>query len=193
MRKNILSIMFGASVLLLASCGSSKEVSAPEAPKPVGEIIVNVYCSGPDYFSTDNLIRGNSIGESTDMTMSKKKARNNTLQELSSKIQTTFKAVIDNYQSSRETASGEEVNKRYEELSREVIDQTISGYKTICEKVTQTTKGTYKTYLAFEISVDNLAKPFFDKISEDEKLRIDYDYEKFKKTFEEEMKKMENK
>lgn len=190
MRK-IQTILIGATVMLLASCGSSKQVAQTEAPKPVGETIINVYCSGPDYFSTDNLIRGNSIGESTDMTMSKKKARSNTLQELSSKIQTTFKAVVDNYQSSRETASGEEVNKRYEELSREVIDQTISGYKTICEKVTQTTKGTYKTYLAFEISVESLTKPFFDRISDDEKLRIDYDYEKFKKTFEEEMKKME--
>lgn len=183
--------MLGAAVVFLASCGSSKEVTEAKKKEPAGEKLITVYCSGPEFFSTDGYIRANSIGESSDMTMAKKKARNNTLQELSSKIQTTFKAVIDNYQSSKENSSGEEVVKRYEELSREVINQTISGYRTICEKVTQTEKGTYKTYLAFEISIENLSKPFYDKISEDDKLRIDYDYEKFKKTFNEEMKKLD--
>ncbi|MCT4636967.1 MAG: LPP20 family lipoprotein [Bacteroidales bacterium] len=191
MKRGIYSLMLGAAVVFLASCGSSKEVTEAKKKEPAGEKLITVYCSGPEFFSTDGYIRANSIGESSDMTMAKKKARNNTLQELSSKIQTTFKAVIDNYQSSKENSSGEEVVKRYEELSREVINQTISGYRTICEKVTQTEKGTYKTYLAFEISIENLSKPFYDKISEDDKLRIDYDYEKFKKTFNEEMKKLD--
>ncbi|WP_196884972.1 hypothetical protein [Aureivirga sp. CE67] len=188
MRKTITRISIFS--ILLASFAACK--STPKAVNQPGEVEIIVHCSGPDYYSTDKFIRGNSIGESSDMTLSKKKSRNNTLQELSSKISTTVKAVIDNYEKSVETASGEDIEKRYEALTREVINQNISGYRTICEKVTKTKEGKYKTYLAYEISIDNLINPLIKKLNKDEHIKVDYDYEKFKETFEEELKKQEN-
>jgi hypothetical protein len=85
------------------------------------------------------------------------------------------------------------VSKRYEELTRLVVKQEINGYKTVCEKVVKTTDNKYRTYLAFELPIDSMLNPIYNKISSDKELKIDYDYEKFKKTFEEEMQKMENK
>ncbi|WP_196895946.1 hypothetical protein [Aureivirga marina] len=187
MRKTITRISILS--LVIASFASCK--STPTAVNQPGEVEIIVHCSGPEYYSTNQMIRGNSIGESSDMTLSKKKSRNNTLQELSSKISTTVKAVIDNYEKSVETASGEDIEKRYEALTREVINQQISGYRTICEKVTKTKEGRYKTYLAYEISVDNLINPLVKKLNSDDKIKVDYDYEKFKQTFEEELKKTE--
>ncbi|MCG8473997.1 MAG: hypothetical protein MI784_00720 [Cytophagales bacterium] len=184
----LLGGLFLTAGVLFNSCKSSKKVAANQPD----EVEITVHCSGVEYTSTDKFIRANSMAESADMTLSKKKARNNTLQELSSKIETTVKAVIDNYEKSVETASGEEIQKRYEALTREVVNQKISGYKTICEKVTRTRKGSFRTYLAFEISLDALVEPLVNKLNADEKLRVDYEYEKFKKTFEDELKKEAN-
>ncbi|QZE13260.1 hypothetical protein K4L44_11760 [Halosquirtibacter laminarini] len=178
-------LMFAA--LIVSSCSSSKKVVSSSEE----EVLITTYCSGDEYRSTDKLIRASSLGESTDQVMSKRMARTNTLEELASKIEVSFKSVVDNYYSSKSTVNAEEVQRRYEGLSREVINQKISGYRTICEKVTKTKKGTYKTYLCFEIGMDDLLNPIYDKMSNDDKLRLDYDYEKFKKTFEKELKNSE--
>jgi len=72
------------------------------------------------------------------------------------------------------------------------VDQTITGVRTLCEKLVKTENGTYKTYVAIELSADELVSKYNERISKDEMLKIDYDYEKFKDTFEKEMAKMGN-
>jgi hypothetical protein len=57
----------------------------------------------------------------------------------------------------------------------------------------QTKEGTYKTYIAIELSADELVSKYNERLSKDEKLKIDYDYEKFKETFNKEMDKMSQK
>ena len=85
----------------------------------------------------------------------------------------------------------EEVAERFEGLTREVIDQKLVGVKTICEKqVVVNATGNYKTYVAIELSAQDLLAAYNDRLSKDERLRIDYDYEKFKETFDKEMEKM---
>jgi hypothetical protein len=54
----------------------------------------------------------------------------------------------------------------------------------------QTKEGTYKTYIAIELSADDLVKKYNERMSTDDKLKIDYDYQKFKDTFDKEMEKM---
>ena len=62
--------------------------------------------------------------------------------------------------------------------------------KTICEKTTKTSEGKYKTYIALELAGDELMNAMNARLSQDDKLKIDYDYEQFKKTFDAEMEKM---
>jgi hypothetical protein len=54
----------------------------------------------------------------------------------------------------------------------------------------QTKDGNYKTYIAIELSADDLVKKYNERLSSDDKLKIDYDYQKFKETFDKEMEKM---
>jgi hypothetical protein len=54
----------------------------------------------------------------------------------------------------------------------------------------RTQQGTYKTYIAIELSADELVAKYNERLSQDERLKIDYDYEKFKETFEKEMDKL---
>jgi hypothetical protein len=102
-----------------------------------------------------------------------------------------LKATIDNYVNSREFNNREEVQERFEGLSREVINQELSGTRIICEKLTRTPENTYKTYLALELSGTEMLKNLGTRLGQDERLRIDYDYEKFKNTFDQEMEKFE--
>lgn len=176
------SMLAIVAAVLIAGCKSKQ-------PMPEGEKEVVVPCSGPDYFTNNKVFRANSIGESMDQVTSKKKALTNARNELAQSIQTTVKTVTDNYTNSREMNRREELEQRFEQLNREVVDQTLQGVRTICEKLVQTKEGNYKTYVAIELSADELVKQYNERLSKDERLKIDYDYEKFKKTFDEEMSK----
>lgn len=183
-------ILLLSTVMLSAgiySCKGKKETAPPD-----GEVLVNTYCSGPEYFSNAEFFRANALGESLDQMTSKKKALSNAKAELAGAINTTIKATVDNYVNSREYNNKEEIEERFEGLTREVVNQKLSGVKTICEKMTKTPEGKYKTYLAIELSGDDLASAINERLSKDERLKIDYDYEKFKDTFDAEMSKLEN-
>jgi hypothetical protein len=153
---------------------------------------VNIPCSGPDYFTSNKYFRANSLGESADLVVSKKKAMDNARAELAASIQSTVKTVTDNYVNSREFNNKEELEERFEQLNRTIVDQTLKGIKIICEKQVKTDKGSFRTYVAIELSADNIVNEYNERLSKDERLKIDYDYEKFKETFDKEMEKMGN-
>ena len=174
-----------AGAMLMVNCKSKQK-----APK--GETEVMVPCSGSEFFTTNKYFRANSIGESQDQVTSKKKALANARAELAASIQTTVKAVTDNYTNSREMNNKEQVEERFEQLNREIVDQKLTGLKTICEKLMKTDNATFKTYIAIELSAEELVATYNERLSKDDRLKIDYDYEKFKETFEKEMDKMDD-
>jgi hypothetical protein len=179
------TVLAFAAAIAVSGCKS-------KAPMPTGEKEVVVPCSGPEFFTNSKIFRANSIGESMDQVTSKKKALTNARNELAQSIQTTVKTVTDNYTNSREMNKREELEQRFEQLNREVVDQSLQGVRTICEKLVQTKEGNYKTYIAIELSADDLVKQYNERLSKDERLKIDYDYEKFKQTFDAEMNKKAN-
>src|SRR5688572_27960435 len=120
-----------SSLVLIALAGVMIIGCKSKEKLPKGEQEVNVPCSGPDFFTTNKFFRANSIGESQDQVTSKKKALTNSRNELAQAIQTTVKTVTDNYVNSREMNNKEEVEERFESLNREVVDQTISGIRTL--------------------------------------------------------------
>lgn len=178
-------ILVAVAAIIIGGCKGKEKL-------PTGEQEVIVPCSGPDYFTNNKYFRANSIGESQDQVTSKKKALTNARNELAQSISTLVKTVTDNYVNSREMNNKEQVEERFESLNREVVDQTITGIRTLCEKLVKTDQSTYKTYVAIELSADELVSKYNERLSKDEMLKIDYDYEKFKETFDKEMEKMGN-
>lgn len=170
----------------MSSCRSSKIKQAAKEPAPAGEQEIRILCSGPEFFSDKNTFRANAVGESLDQETSRKKARNNAKSDLAGSINTTIKSVIDNYVSSREVNNVEEVSEKFEGLTREVINQELSGVKTICERIVKA-GDKYKTYLAIEMSGEDLVESINERLSKEQQLKVDYDYQKFKDTFEKEM------
>ena len=187
---------FALTALLLVggmtACKSKKkQAEAAKQNPPEGETEVKVLCSGPEFFTDNKVFRANALGESMDQATAKKKAMSNARADLAAAINTRVKAVVDNYVNSREMQNREEVGERYEALAREVVDQQLTGTKTICEKMMKVNAtGNYKCYVAIELSAQELLSAYNERLSSDERLRVDYDYEKFKETFEKEMEKM---
>ncbi len=181
----LVTFMVISAVLLLTQC-RSKEPVVPE-----GETRIEVYCSGPDYWSDNEYFRANAVAESPNQANSRRMALSNARSELAGHMEVTIKAVIDNYVQDIAVGDRQEYAQRYEGLSREVINQKLVGTRIICEEVTRTQEGRYKTYLAIELMGNEVLNAMNERISRDERLRLDYDYEKFKNTFNEEMDNLE--
>ena len=182
MKKHIL--LFSLVPLLVACSGSKKSANQPI---PATELEVVIPCSGPDFFTNNKYFRANSIGESLDQVTSKKKALSNARADLAASVKVLIESVVDNYVKSSEMNNIEQVEERFEGLNREIIKEELVGIKTICEKLTKTSTGKFKTYLAIELSAQKLVDKFHERMMKDDLLKIDYDYEKFKKTFEQEI------
>ena len=181
-----------ASVVLLISVIGFTQCRSKRAPQPPpGETRVEVLCSGPEFWSDNQYFRANSVAESRNQANSKRMALSNARAELAGQIETTVKSVIDNYIQDVTVGNRSEFNQRYEGLSREVINQRLAGTRVICEDLVRTTEGMYKTYIAIELSGEDIVNAMNQRIAADDRLRLDYDYEKFKDTFNQEMEEMQ--
>ncbi|SMD37786.1 LPP20 lipoprotein [Reichenbachiella faecimaris] len=171
-------------------------VGCKGSPKPTytkGESDVVLHCSGSEYRSDKKNFRAYATGESSDLEIARKKASSNAKAALAAQVETTVKSTTDNYVNSREFNNVEEIEERFESLNREVVDQQLNDVKVICEKLTENNKtGKYKCYMAVEMGADAIQNAIETRIKNDDRLKIDYDYEKFKETFEKEMEKMSN-
>ena len=192
MKTRHFTIMILVAVITIAGTACKKKKKAVETPKPNGEVLINEYCTGDQYMSTKEFFRATATGESMDRETAKKKARSNANAEMAKTINTTMKIVGDNYVNSSEFNNKEELTETFQEMARTVVDQEIKGSVEICEKLTQREDGTYVSYVALELSGGKIADAYSQGLSQNEKIKADYNYEKFKETFEKEMTKMEN-
>ena len=190
MKKRVIQPMFLlllAAFLMVPTMQSCKSKAAAQKA-PDDEVKIQTYCSGPEYFTQPGFFRANSVGESEDQVMSKKKAMNTAKTELAGSIETIIKSVTDNYSSSYVANNAEDFKQRFESLSREVVNQKLTGITLMCEQVVQNPKTKkYKTYVAIQLSGDEILNAMKDKVSKDTKLEMDFQYDKFKKELDKEM------
>lgn len=187
--KKLITPVIAIALLATTAVGCKSKKKAIDPPK--GEVEVVLPCS--QYKSDGTFFRAYSFGESQDMNVAKKKALSNAKAELAGMISTTMKVVGDNYVKSSEINNKEEVLERFEENARTLINQRLTGIKPICDRVMQVSAtGKYKYYIALELSGEELVQDYYNSLTKSESILIDYNYEKFKKTFDEEMEKFEN-
>ena len=160
------------------------------SPKDLGEVEISILCAGPEYQSNSKAFRYSAIGESMNQMTAKNKAVSEARAGLAAAINTTVKSVTDNYVKSGNYDNKEELLQRFEGLTREVVDQQLTGSVIICERTTVTKNGNYKYYVCVELGSNELLTSLNNRMTNAEMLKVDYNYEKFKKTFEEEMSKL---
>jgi len=173
-----------ACALMLASCGGSKKASDSSLGKEV-----NIPCSDEEFHSDAKYFRGTGSGISQDLSTAKSKARLDANTNLSRSINTTLKAVADRYVNERQIGEASEFEQKFEQMSREVVNQQLNNVETPCSKTLQK-DGKYNVFTALQVPKDQVLNNIKDKISKDQKLQLDYDKMKFEQVFNEEMDKL---
>jgi len=182
--------MFILIFIIALITNACNPIHSPGKP-PRGEKEVKLPCSGKHFMADKKYFRVNSAGESLDQVTSKKKALSNAKGEMAGAINSTMKILGDNFVESTEYNNKEEILEKFVENSRTIISQQLIGTKTVCEMLTKTKAGKYKTYLAIEIPGEAITSAIYDNLKTKEWLKVDYKYEKFKEDFEREMQKFE--
>ena len=185
MKMSSMFMLASAMVVMMPSCKSKQGVTA----KDDGEVLLQTYCAGDEFHSTPKALRYSAIGESMDQMTSQRKAESEARAGLAASINTLVKGVTDNYVKSGNYNNKEELMKNFEGVNREVVNQSLNGTSVVCKKQTRTKTGTYKTYLCMELGGAEILQSLNNRASSQEMLKVDYNYEKFKKTFDEEMNK----
>lgn len=168
------------------SCKSKKTVASNSE---VGQILEDLPCEKSGK-SDKKFYRAFSMATSSDLSLSKEKALLLAKQRLVTLIESSTKSVTDRYVNESELGSSSEFEQKFENLTREVANKTISNIVVACEKSSVLPDKKYRSFVAIEVNKDELLNQMNNRISRDAKLQIDYDKKKYEDIFNQEMNKM---
>ena len=101
--------------------------------------------------------------------------------------------VEDNFVNRLQTNNIETIREKFTGNIRTVLNQKLSGSVTTCEEYKFNKKTLmYNTYVSVELSAKALADQIAKKMSTDEEIKVEFDYQNFQETFNSEMDKFEN-
>lgn len=185
---NVSAMLLVAGAMMMPSCKSTKN-----AGKPVSEGMteITVPLSGKEYQSTKEIFRAKSVGKSPDIATAKKIALSNAKAELAGLITTTIKSVTHNYTNQRSVTDAQDFENKFENLTKDIVNQQLNNVAVVGEKVFKDKTGTVEYWVAIEMSTASITDALNSKISQNQKLQIDYDKKKFEEATKEEFEKME--
>ncbi|MDI9341085.1 MAG: hypothetical protein QM534_11000 [Sediminibacterium sp.] len=186
MKTSKLLLIPAVAVLALTACKSKKT----PIQKETGAIEITVPFSSKEYRSDENNFRAKQVGKSPDLATAKKIAFQNAKSEMAGNIQSMIKRVTDQYTNQRSVGNAQEYENKFEELAREVVNMQLSNVKEIGEKIFKEPDGAFSYWIAIEAGKKEVFEKMDQKISNDNKLKLDYDKQKFQQIFDAEMKKL---
>jgi hypothetical protein len=202
----IIAIMAIAASLTISSCGSSKQAVAPTSvtdskamQQNLGvqaEVEIIMPCNGGND-SNEDFFRCNGLGKSIDRQTARDAVYNDALARLSTKLEgvaamQTRRMSSSSTAGTTETGLTEDMHAKIVSTTKTIAQAKIAGYRTECEKFTRE-GNSYNCYVTIEYGKKALLKPVYDKLNSDKLLRIDYDFDKYMKEFDESLKEYEAK
>lgn len=175
--------LIAVSALVFSSCGGTQSVTK-------GREEITIPCQDQGKSDKDTF-RASATAKSANLNTSKQKALLNAKQTLASNITSTIKSVTENYVNEMDAAGASEFEQSYQNMTKEVVNQKLSGVKVTCEKYYEAEGGGYDAFVAVEMSKEDILNEVENAISKDKKLEVMYDREKFRKQFEDEMSKLQ--
>jgi len=188
MKTTKLLLIPAIALLSIVGCKSKKKT----VQQTTGAVEITLPFSSKEYRSDEDFYRAKNVGKSPDLATSKKIAMQNATNELADAIQTMIKKVTDQYTNQRTVGKDQEFENKFEELARQVTSQTMNNIRVKDEKTFMEPDGKYTYWVALEADKKEVFKNMDSKISNDAKLKLDYDKQKFQSIFDEEMKKLAN-
>lgn len=187
MKTTQLLLIPAIAVMALTGCKSKKK---QPIQKETGAVEISVPFSESKYRSDNDAFRAKQVGKSPDLATAKKIAFQNAKSEMAANINSTIKRVTDQYTNQRTIGNAQEFENKFEELAREVVNLEISNVKEIGEKIFKEPDGAFSYWIAIEAGKKEVFDKLDAKISNDAKLKLDYDKQKFQQIFDAEMKKL---
>ncbi|MFI5221923.1 MAG: hypothetical protein ACHQK8_06330 [Bacteroidia bacterium] len=188
-RLTLSAIVLGTVVTSFDSCKSSKKPTGKPIEQVTGEREISVPFSTKEYQSDKENFRAKGSGKSVDLATAKRIALMNAKSEMASLIQTTIKKVTDQYTNQRTIGNASEFSNKFEELAREVTNQTLTNISVIGEKITEK-EGSYTYWVAIQANKQEVYDGVNKSVSNNKKLEQDYDKKKFEEIFNSEMDKL---
>ena len=188
--KTLKKISFISAILVLFSCSSTQSITEVDAVEKMTQ--VEIPLSGPEYRSDKSHFRATQSGTSSSLSTAKKIALQNAKTELASNIQATIKSVTDQYINQRNFQNNEDFESKFEELSRTVVNQNLTNVRSIKDILYKTPEGKFQYWIAIECPKEEIFNKVAESITEDERLKIDFDKFQYQKIFDAEMEKFEN-
>ena len=178
--------ILAVSIVLLASCDVVKETTSPDT------VTITRPCGQKDYPSSTELLRASAVGVSVSEPTAKKKATINARGELATSLDVLIKAVNTSFAESIEVDDRESFLGKFNSQIMEVVKQKISKSIIVCDELryNKVTKK-YSNYVAIELNTENLLREINSQISSDEEMKARFAEHKYRKTFNEEMEKLD--
>ncbi len=181
------AVLLSVMASLTVACKSKK---GTPIQTQTGATEITVPFTGKDYETSKEYFRARSSGNSIDMVTAKKIAMQNAKSEMAGMIQTTMKKVTEQYTNQRQTGTTQEFTNKFEELAREVTNQSLTDVAVIGEKIFKETTNTYTYWVAIEANKKTVLEGVEKAIGQNQKLAQDYDKKKFEEIFNSEMEKL---
>jgi hypothetical protein len=181
------AVLLGAMASVTVACKSKK---GTPIEKQTGATEISVPFMGKDYETNKEIFRARSSGNSIDMVTAKKIALQNAKSEMAGMIQTTMKKVTEQYTNQRQIGTNQEFSNKFEELAREVTNQSLTDVAVIGEKIFKETNNTYTYWVAIEANKKTVLEGMDKAIGQNQKIAQDYDKKKFEEIFNSEMEKL---
>ena len=122
-----------------------------------------------------------------DLTVAKRIAETNARQALASQIQVKVRSVGEQFLQNRALDNKLETQSKFEDLTRTVVDQTLTGVQTVDSESYQNKKGQYVHYVAMQMSTSDVEENMVNGISNDSKLKQDFELKKFREIYQQEL------
>lgn len=182
MKTKAIAIIMVVMAMMFSGCKSSKQTM-----QDMGNKEIELPCAGYDRDSKD-YFTGMGVGENVNMQNARTAAFDAAKGMLLRKVGGMSKGLSTSYS---KTMSGnvaqDDVARIVEGEIATVIERMLNDAEMTCEKLYQTPSGTYQSHIAIKISKEKIAQEAASALSENDKLRMEYDRERFRKFAEEYM------
>lgn len=176
MKTNVL--MIGAALLAATFCGCSATKTAP-APSDI--VFYELPCGEFDR-DTEKHFTGLGTGENVNEQNARDAALEAAKGQVRRKLGGLVKGLSTDYSKMmRGSAAQSDVSSIVEGELATVVERNLNDAMKTCERIGKTAAGTYKSYVAIQISKEELAKDMSTALSENDKLRMEFDRENFRK------------
>ncbi len=184
----LISLLVVGAGVSFTSCKGKKKIATNSE---IGTLLENMPCEDAGK-SDKNFYRSSALATSSDLSLAKEKALLLAKQRLVTLINSNTKSVTDRYVNEREMGDAADFEQKFENLTREVADETLNNIVVACEKASVLDSKKYRAFVAIEVNKKELLEGINKKITNNQKLQIDYDKKKFEEIFNQEMEKMAN-